>query len=366
MLEGSSVRECWRRNIWISLRINLEGDIIFQYFQTLGLDHLPWRLRVCPSASVHYWSCISFEIQVFQQKIFFLDAGTNGNSLHISTLTQPFSTGAKSGQRWKLLQESQWIFEQSTYAWFTNRKRIWYNNYSKFGNDLTNVTIGLLPSGNERDLQSLLSSMSQQQLMQLFGNVGGMSGLSSLMVSPEAVGRGSTSSRSRSSGATSGSTSQARSAASATTPAPALTPSSTNVTGTLPTTPLTSGVPSLGNLTNLQQILSGIQIPDSALGVPAAGAEKSEKPSGNICVSVHIHINQNLTWASNFTVDLSEGLSTEVLHPILSNPDFMRQLQDFLPPSEGNDTAQMVRDTVQSPQFAQVIIYAQPSFSSIF
>jgi len=197
-------------------------------------------------------------------------------------------------------------------------------------------------SGNERDLQSLLSSMSQQQLMQLFGNVGGMSGLSSLMVSPEAVGRGSTSSRSRSSGATSGSTSQARSAASATTPAPALTPSSTNVTGTLPTTPLTSGVPSLGNLTNLQQILSGIQIPDSALGVPAAGAEKSEKPS----------------------VDLSEGLSTEVLHPILSNPDFMRQLQDFLPPSEGNDTAQMVRDTVQSPQFAQALSVSSAALQS--
>jgi len=194
-------------------------------------------------------------------------------------------------------------------------------------------------SGNERDLQSLLSSMSQTQLMQLFGNVGGMSGLSSLMVSPDGVGRvgGSTSSRSRSSGATSGSTSQARTAASAATPAPALTSSgSANITGTLPTTPLTTGVPSLGNLTNLQQILSGIQIPESALGVTAAAAAaagQSEKPS----------------------VDLSEGLSTEVLHPILSNADFMRQLRDFLPPSEGNDTAQMVRDTVQSPQFAQAL-----------
>ena len=37
----------------------------------------------------------------------------------------------------------------------------------------------------ERDLQSLLNSMSQQQLMQLFGNVGGMSGLSSLLVPSE-------------------------------------------------------------------------------------------------------------------------------------------------------------------------------------
>ena len=59
------------------------------------------------------------------------------------------------------------------------------------------------------------------------------------------------------------------------------------------------------------------------------------------------------------TVDLSEGLSTDVLHPILSNPEFMRQLRDFLPPSDqtsDGDTAAMVRDTVQSPQFAQVNI----------
>lgn len=56
-------------------------------------------------------------------------------------------------------------------------------------------------------------------------------------------------------------------------------------------------------------------------------------------------------------VDLSEGLSTDVLHPILNNADFMRQLRDFLPPSDQaseGDTASMVRDTVQSPQFAQV------------
>ncbi|XP_046631602.1 proteasomal ubiquitin receptor ADRM1-like isoform X2 [Daphnia pulicaria] len=190
--------------------------------------------------------------------------------------------------------------------------------------------------GSERDLQSLLSSMSQQQLMQLFGNVGGMSGLSSLLVPSDGNMRSGSSSRSRSSGATSGSASQARSAAAippaAATSAPvaaATTPSSATVGSNLPATPLTTGVPSLGNLTNLQQILSGIQVPDSPPGRP-------EKPS----------------------VDLSEGLSTDVLHPILNNADFMRQLRDFLPPSDQaseGDTASMVRDTVQSPQFAQAL-----------
>jgi hypothetical protein len=46
----------------------------------------------------------------------------------------------------------------------------------------SNHLFWLWNTGSERDLQSLLSSMSQQQLMQLFGNVGGMSGLSSLLV----------------------------------------------------------------------------------------------------------------------------------------------------------------------------------------
>ncbi|KAK4036179.1 hypothetical protein OUZ56_028245 [Daphnia magna] len=198
--------------------------------------------------------------------------------------------------------------------------------------------------GSERDLQSLLSSMSQQQLMQLFGNVGGMSGLSSLLVPSDSAVRSSSSSRSRSSGATSGSASQARSAA-AIPPATATgataaatTPSSANAGSNLPATPLSTGVPSLGNLTNLQQILSGIQVPDSALGLSgtAAAQGQPEKPS----------------------VDLSEGLSTDVLHPILNNADFMRQLRDFLPPSDQaseGDTASMVRDTVQSPQFAQAL-----------
>ena len=98
------------------------------------------------------------------------------------------------------------------------------------------------------------------------------------------------SSRSRSSGATSGSSSsQARSAASAAaTPAAAATPSATpSLAGNLPATPLTTGVPNLGNLTNLQQILSGIQVP-SALGLnPAASQGQAEKPSGKWYSSNH-------------------------------------------------------------------------------
>lgn len=102
--------------------------------------------------------------------------------------------------------------------------------------------------------------------------------------------RSSSSSRSRSSGATSGSTSQARSAAAippaAAASAASAAPSSAHVGSNLPTTPLSTGVPSLGNLTNLQQILSGIQVPDSALGLTgaatAAAQGQAEKPSGMV------------------------------------------------------------------------------------
>lgn len=107
--------------------------------------------------------------------------------------------------------------------------------------------------------------------------------------------RSSSSSRSRSSGATSGSASQARSAAAippataAGVTAAATTPSSANTGNNLPATPLSTGVPSLGNLTNLQQILSGIQVPDSALGISGAAAAQgqAENPSGiTHCITI--------------------------------------------------------------------------------
>lgn len=50
---------------------------------------------------------------------------------------------------------------------------------------LYEIFLILIFLGSDRELQNLLSSMSQQQLMQLFGNVGGMPGLSSLLVPSE-------------------------------------------------------------------------------------------------------------------------------------------------------------------------------------
>lgn len=106
--------------------------------------------------------------------------------------------------------------------------------------------------------------------------------------------RSGSSSRSRSSGATSGSTSQARTAAAiptatSTSAAASSTPSSAQTGDNLPTTPLSTGVPNLGNLTNLQQILSGIQVPESALGhAGSAVTAQADKPSSmlddNMCV----------------------------------------------------------------------------------
>ncbi|XP_046450178.1 proteasomal ubiquitin receptor ADRM1-like [Daphnia pulex] len=199
--------------------------------------------------------------------------------------------------------------------------------------------------GSQQDLQSLLSSMSRQQLIKLFGNVGEVSCLSSLLIPSDG---NMLSGSSRSSDATFDSASQARSAAAisaATTSSFANVVASKGVTASMvhdtvqspqlgqsvglsvPATPSSTGVPSLGNLTNDQQILSGIQVLDSPL-------ERPEKPS-----------------------DLSYGLSLNAIHAILKKPDLVRQLRDCLFPSDQASkgvTASMVQDTVQSPQLGQV------------
>jgi hypothetical protein len=57
-------------------------------------------------------------------------------------------------------------------------------------------------------------------------------------------------------------------------------------------------------------------------------------------------------------VDLAPALNVEALQPLLSNPDFLEKVKDFLPKGEKDEgkeiTAEDLRGTVQSPQFQQV------------
>merc|ERR1711974_417446 len=76
-------------------------------------------------------------------------------------------------------------------------------------------------------------------------------------------------------------------------------------------------------LMDLQSVLSGIKVPSS-----------SKEPS----------------------IDLSSGITGEVIKPLLNNPEFVQKMKDLLPPSEETvDPASEISSTVASPQFKQAL-----------
>ena len=58
-------------------------------------------------------------------------------------------------------------------------------------------------------------------------------------------------------------------------------------------------------------------------------------------------------------MDLAPALNVEALQPLLSNPEFLKKVKDFLPHGEKDEgkeiTAEDLRGTVQSPQFQQAL-----------
>lgn len=180
------------------------------------------------------------------------------------------------------------------------------------------------------ELQSILNNMSQQQLMQLFGGVGGqMSGISSLlgtMNRPSSSNRAGSGSSTNSSSKPPTSTTSASSKSSTKTTSSQSTSSGSSDKPQTPTGGTSSGS---GNssiqLSDLQNFLSG-------LGVP-----------GNSDVNVQ-------------PVDLSTALTSDALQSILNNPEAVKELQKYLP-SEGTDMNQEenLRSTLSCPQFQQAL-----------
>jgi len=213
---------------------------------------------------------------------------------------------------------------------------------------------GLLPPGfdlnnaGDSDLQSLLNNMSQSQLMQIFGGVsggaGGGAGLASLLAGGAGSG-GST--RSRQAAGTGrprpnipASPDTPAAAAAASTPAPA-TPVTSGGSTNVPASATRDGANSAIQLSDLQSILSNIQVPAGAEGLGGSG-----EPA----------------------VDLAAGLTSETLQPLLSNPEFLEKVKEFLPKDEKKEvkdlTAEDLKDTVQSPQFKQAVSMFSMAFNS--
>ncbi|XP_023342375.1 proteasomal ubiquitin receptor ADRM1 [Eurytemora carolleeae] len=179
---------------------------------------------------------------------------------------------------------------------------------------------GVLPAGldfnnlGDSELQNLLNNMSQSQLMQLFGTSlggaggGNMQGLASLL--------GSSGGRSRQAAGTG-----------RTRPTPVETPA---VAATPEAVPAAGAANPNIQLSDLQSILSNIQVPPGGEGIGAGGP----------------------------AVDMSSALTLETLQPILSNPEFLEKVKDFVPKDEsaGKDvSAEDLKGTVLSPQFKQAV-----------
>jgi len=195
---------------------------------------------------------------------------------------------------------------------------------------------GGLPAGldfnnlGDSELQNLLNNMSQQQLMQLFGGSlggGNMSGLANLLGGAGGAGAGP---RVRQAAGTGGRTRPAPppegSPATPTVPVPAPAPGGAGQSAT----PI--------QLSDLQSILSNIQVPPGSDAVSVAGAGASS--------------------GGGVSVDLSTALTGEALQPLLATEGFLDKVKGFLPAGgeEGKEvTAADLKGTVQSPQFQQAL-----------
>jgi len=171
--------------------------------------------------------------------------------------------------------------------------------------------------------------MSPQQLVQMLGGVTGLPSAGSL-AGLLGSGSGAASSerqsrRERSSGATTASSA----AAGAT---------STTNSGSGPKSS-TGSTPGPIQLSDFQNIISGLTVPASAVNGASRG--------------------------NDVNIDLAASINFEALKPLLSNEDFMQRVKDFLPPSvdaEGNPVAvppsevpEQLASTVSSPQFQSAL-----------
>jgi len=180
----------------------------------------------------------------------------------------------------------------------------------------------------DENLQNLLQNMSQQQLMQLFGGVGQIGGLSSLLGT---ISRPSTSqsSSSRAAAPASGATTTSggnTAASAATTPKPAAAPAQLSPPRAKPPSSTeSSGSQNPIQLSDLQNFLSG-------LGV--AGAPGSSAPQ----------------------TDLSAAITSETLQAVVNNPAVVEELSQHLPSTPGVASQQEhLRSTLASPQFQQAV-----------
>ncbi|XP_046383884.1 proteasomal ubiquitin receptor ADRM1 isoform X1 [Ischnura elegans] len=184
------------------------------------------------------------------------------------------------------------------------------------------------------DLQNLLNNMSQQQLMQLFGGVGQIGGLGSLLGT---MSRPSSSQASRS---TSGGTSGAS--------------ASSSTSSVTPTVTTTSAQPSATS--NTQSTTAPMDTSTAAVDSSSASGSQSAiqlRDLQNFLSELNVPTSEE----NKCQVDLSSALSSESLQAALANPAIVRELQTHLPAISGSELqpSEQLRATLHSPQFQQAL-----------
>ncbi|KAG5671892.1 hypothetical protein PVAND_002061 [Polypedilum vanderplanki] len=199
------------------------------------------------------------------------------------------------------------------------------------------------------DLQYMLNNMSQQQLMQLFGGVGQMGGLSSLLGS---LNRPSSGSRNTSSSTTTTTSTTTPSAAARTTTATgstAIIPTPTNTNQ--PTTPR---APRKGPNSTASSAAEG--------STPSSGA--TNEASRVLLSELQNYLaGINAGGGSKQNIDLATSFNSESINSILSDPERLQSLRAHLPniSESGNEETdtniikQQLKDTLASPQFQQAL-----------
>uniref|UniRef100_A0A336LMR4 Proteasomal ubiquitin receptor ADRM1 homolog n=1 Tax=Culicoides sonorensis TaxID=179676 RepID=A0A336LMR4_CULSO len=198
------------------------------------------------------------------------------------------------------------------------------------------------------DLQYMLNNLSQQQLMQLFGGVGQMGGLSSLLGSMNRSSGGSSTrnnasspSNRTSSSATPGSGSGASIAATPTTLSASNAPS-------------TPRAPKKGNTQSSTTPSVTASNISGSTGSDSSRVLLSELQ--NYLAGINTGAGGSSNGGSRRNIDLSSSINSEALDTVLANTDYVNSLVEHLPEVEGDeDKKQQLKDTLSSPQFQQAL-----------
>lgn len=210
--------------------------------------------------------------------------------------------------------------------------------------------------GNDNgDLQYMLNNMSQQQIMQLFGGVGQMGGLSSLLGSMTRSSSGNSSSRTsaatpsnRSSNLSSGNNGNG---GSNTTPTVALNTPST------PRAPKKNAGTAKPNPT----VTTSDDTPTSRTAGNASGSAASDGVSRILLSDLQNYLSGiNATSVDGsgqrHNIDLASAVNSQTLASIIADQEKVDALVEHLPQLEGDESKkEQLKETISSPQFQQAL-----------